>query len=126
MVMCMKIIQVNDGDDISDDLKDRSGIEIIFYHYEYGDYSGNGDALVLKNGKWGYVNLGHCSCYDFRDNLDESHPEHAQPQDILKKASTDIFDFVTWCLWIGYELGIFEKPGDYVKPWYPSYRMEVV
>ena len=33
------------------------------YAYEHGMYDGNGFAIWRKNNKYGYSDLGHCSCY---------------------------------------------------------------
>ena len=34
----------------------------FIYNYEHGGYEGSGFAVWKKDGKYGYANLGHCSC----------------------------------------------------------------
>ena len=39
-------------------------VRIFVYQYQSGQYDGNGESLVLlKNGLWHRMGLGHCSCY---------------------------------------------------------------
>jgi hypothetical protein len=106
--MSTKIIKMNDCDYLDYNNLKNLEFDIIFYDYHYGSYCGDGNALVCKNGKWGYVTLSHCSCYDAYDNLAGANCEFKDPRDIEKKASTELFDFIDNCIQICEDLGLFE------------------
>jgi hypothetical protein len=43
--------------------------DYVVYYYEYGSYEGSGFAVWKKDGKYGYSDLSHCSCYGPTDDL---------------------------------------------------------
>ena len=57
----------------------------VFYYYHYGDYSGDGEALVLTNKGWSRVNLGHCSCNGPFENIDNYICDEVPPEPSLDK-----------------------------------------
>lgn len=48
---------------------EKAGIDTLIYDYNSGSYAGSGNALLRKNGKWAYADLGHCSCYGPLDSM---------------------------------------------------------
>lgn len=43
---------------------DKEVYEYLIYNYHYEEYEGNGAAVLKdKNGKFMFIELGHCSCY---------------------------------------------------------------
>lgn len=60
------IIKLDGSEDLLELGYDVSGsdFDLFVYDYHTGDYEGWGDAIILKNGKWYWLNMGHCSCYD--------------------------------------------------------------
>lgn len=63
----MKIIRTADSGELSkSELSgvEELGAEYFVYNYQTGDYEGHGWAVwKLPDGKFGYTDLGHCSCY---------------------------------------------------------------
>jgi hypothetical protein len=43
--------------------------DIVVYYYVYGSYEGSGFAAFVYKDKYGYTDLGHCSCYGPVDDL---------------------------------------------------------
>lgn len=41
----------------------------LVYWYQSGSYEGDGVAAYKKDGKFGWANLGHCSCYGPEEQL---------------------------------------------------------
>jgi hypothetical protein len=59
----------------------KSNVTHIWYWYTTGSYEGAGRAVILlKNGKWKLLNLGHCSCYGPLEHM-YTAIEHNSPKD---------------------------------------------
>lgn len=54
-----------------DSMYDNVPVLVCAGWYEYGDYDGNGEAIIiLEDGRATIVGLGHCSCYGPWDEVD--------------------------------------------------------
>ena len=52
---------------------DKEVYEYLIYNYHYEEYEGSGAAVLKdKNGKFMFIDLGHCSCYG---PLEECNPK---------------------------------------------------
>lgn len=68
---------------------DGNGIEEIRYWYCYGDYEGNGQMLILKDKKWYYHSMGHCSCYGPLDEISFNVGYSTLPE-LMEKCSSEL------------------------------------
>lgn len=68
---------------------DKTDIEWIVYHYTSDWYEGSGEAIVKKDNKYYYYDLGHCSCYG---PLEGSPTEHSLQEILSDKDNVHDFD----------------------------------
>jgi hypothetical protein len=64
----------------------KLNLDHAWYWYAYGSYEGDGAILMLKDGKWNWDSLGHCSCYGPTDNL-AFNPSYDSLDDLLSHCS---------------------------------------
>jgi len=50
---------------------DRFDFDWLVYWYQTGSYDGDGVAAYKRDGKFGWANLGHCSCYGPEEQIGE-------------------------------------------------------
>lgn len=68
----MTIYKLEESEELgSENIKDFERLEVDWcvYYYEAGDYEGSGFGLWKKDGKLGYSDFSHCSCYGPTENL---------------------------------------------------------
>jgi len=70
------------------------GVTHVIYDYHIGDYSGNGNTLIKKNGQWYNHNMGHCSCNGPWENADLENPIADKLVEIRYKVSKECWEEV--------------------------------
>lgn len=73
---------------------DKEVYEYLIYNYHYEEYEGSGAAVLKdKNGKFMFIELGHCSCYG---PIEERNPKCIYSRDemvkLLDKRCKDTYD----------------------------------
>ena len=62
---------------------DKEVYEYLIYNYHYEEYEGSGAAVLKdKNGKFMFIELGHCSCYG---PIEERNPKCIYSRDEMVK-----------------------------------------
>lgn len=65
----------------------EQGITEAYYWYKNHGYEDSGQIIYKLGEKWGYHNMGHCSCYGPIDS--SLTVEYESPEAILEKATDD-------------------------------------
>jgi hypothetical protein len=64
----------------------KLNLDNAWYWYASGSYEGDGAILMVKDGKWNWGDMGHCSCYGPTEHL-EFKPSYESLDDLLSHCS---------------------------------------
>lgn len=75
---------------ILENIRNLNGTVAIYY-YIRGSYEGSGKLIWLKNNKWYYNDLGHCSCYGPTDSLGDDVCIGENIEEVKKKLTEELY-----------------------------------
>ena len=87
--------------------------DFCIYDYQVGCFCGGGNLIFRKGGRWGHLNLSHCSCNGPLEDLDKAFPETETLSDLMFTMSTELAgecaELIEACFKIERRNKMFEK-----------------